>query len=67
MKSMGESGSPCHNPLACFMRLPGELFRRILEDEVARRVAIQSLMEFMSAWPNNEIKKFLINLKDPYI
>lgn len=40
---MGESGSSCRKPVACFMRLPGEPFRRILEDEVARRVAIQSV------------------------
>jgi hypothetical protein len=42
IKSIGDSGSPCRKPLACFNCLPGILFRGILEDEVASNVAIQS-------------------------
>jgi hypothetical protein len=43
MKSMGDSGSPCRSPLACLIRFPGTPFTSILDDDVARRVAIQSL------------------------
>jgi hypothetical protein len=42
IKSIGESGSSYHKPLACFSCLHGILFSRILDDEVASRVAIQS-------------------------
>jgi hypothetical protein len=43
MKSNVDSGSPCRRPLAWFIGLPGEPFKRIRDDAVARRVAIQSL------------------------
>jgi hypothetical protein len=43
MKSICDSGSPCRKPLACFMRRLGTPLRRILKEDVASKVAIQSL------------------------
>jgi hypothetical protein len=42
IKGIGDSVSPCCKPLACFSCLPRIRFRRILEDDVASDVAIQS-------------------------
>jgi hypothetical protein len=46
MKRIGDSGSPWRKPLACFIRLPEISFKRILEEEDASKVAIQSLHLF---------------------
>jgi hypothetical protein len=40
---MGESGSPCHMPLSCFIGFPGVAFRRTFEEDEAKVMLNQSL------------------------
>lgn len=42
MNNLGDRGSPCRNPLACLNFLPEIPLSSTLEEDVARRVVIQS-------------------------